>query len=103
MESKYCSSQSLGGKAGATELTNRNQKWLANYEALKAYIAEHHHLPSKSATDGKWMLNFAKYVRKTIKEGKCEDWKREMFESLLSERHLDEHTGGRKPKRLQDE
>lgn len=73
-------------------------KWLANYEALKKYIDEHHHLPPKSATDGKWMLNFAKYTRKTIKEGKCEEWKKEMFEELMSERRLDEHTGGRRKK-----
>lgn len=75
-----------------------DEKWLANYEALRTYIDEHHHLPPKSATDGKWMLNFAKYTRKTIKEGKCQGWKREMFESLMNERHLDEHTGGRKKK-----
>lgn len=42
-------------------------KWLANFECLKAYIAEHHHLPPKSATDGKWMLNFAKYTRKKLR------------------------------------
>lgn len=53
-----------------------DEKWIANYEALKAYIDEHHHLPPKNATDGKWMLNFAKYTRKTIKEGKREEWKR---------------------------
>ena len=27
-------------------------KWLANYEALKAYIDEHHHLPPKNAPLG---------------------------------------------------
>ena len=75
-----------------------DSKWLANFECLKAYIAEHHHLPPKSATDGKWMLNFAKYTRKKIKEGTLDDWKREMFEALMAERHLDEHTGGRRKK-----
>lgn len=75
-----------------------DSKWLSNFECLKAYIAEHHHLPPKSATDGKWMLNFAKYTRKKIKEGTLDDWKREMFESLMAERWMDEHTGGRKKK-----
>lgn len=69
------------------------EKWLSNFEALKAYIDDHHHLPPKSATDGKWMLNFAKYICKTIKERKCAEWKKEMFERLMAERHLDEHTG----------
>lgn len=65
-------------------------KWLANFECLKAYIAEHHHLPPKSATEGKWMLNFAKYTRRKIKKGSLDDWKRVMFESLMAERYLDE-------------
>ena len=31
---------------------NRDERWLANYEALKAYIDEHHHLPPKNAPLG---------------------------------------------------
>lgn len=34
------------------------------------------------------------YVRKTIKEGTCDEWKQEMFEGLMSERWMEEHTGG---------
>lgn len=76
-----------------------DEKWMANYEALKAYIEEHHHLPPKNAPLGaKYLLNFSKYVRKTIKEGTCDGWKHDMFERLMNERHLDEHTGGRKRK-----
>lgn len=77
--------------------SKNDENWLANYEALKAYVDEHHHLPPKNAPFGaKYLLNFAKYVRRTIKEGTCDEWKREMFESLMSERWMDEHTGGRK-------
>lgn len=37
-----------------------DENWLANYEALKAYIDEHHHLPPKNAPLGaKYLLNFA--------------------------------------------
>lgn len=80
-------------------LTKRDEKWMENYEALKTYINEHHHLPPKDAPLGaKYLLNWCKYVRKTIKEGTCDEWKKEMFESLMAERHLDEHTGGRKKK-----
>lgn len=42
-------------------VTKTDEKWLHNYECLKAYIDEHHHLPPKSATDGKWMLNFGSH------------------------------------------
>ena len=78
-------------------MSKTDEKWLANFECLKAYIAEHHHLPPKNAPLGaKYLLNFAKYVRRTIKEGTCDDWKKEMFERLMEERWVDEHTGGRK-------
>lgn len=78
-------------------MSKNDEKWMANYEALKAYIDEHHHLPPKNAPLGaKYLLNFAKYVRRTIKEGTCDEWKRELFESLMAERHLDVHTGGRR-------
>lgn len=81
------------------KISKNDEKWLANYEALKAYIDEHHHLPPKNAPLGaKYLFNFAKYVRKTIKEGTCDEWKKEMFESLMAERHLNEHTGGLKKK-----
>lgn len=50
--------------------SKNDEKWLANYEALKAYIDEHHHLPPKNAPYGaKYLLNWSKYVRRTIKEG----------------------------------
>ena len=80
-------------------MQKNEEKWLANYEALKTYIDEHHHLPPKNAPLGaKYLLNWCKYIRKPIKEETCEEWKREMFESLMNERHLNEHTGSRKPK-----
>lgn len=71
------------------------EKWLHNFECLKVYIDEHHHLPPKNAPLGaKYLLNWCKYVRKTIKEGTCDEWKKEMFEGLMAERS-NEHTGGR--------
>lgn len=94
----------MANKNGFDNLCNRDEKWLANFEALKAYIDEHHHLPPKNAPLGaKYLLNWSKYVRRTIKEGTCDEWKKEMFESLMSEslmseRWSDEHTGGRRKK-----
>lgn len=76
-----------------------DENWLANYDALKVYIDEHYHIPPQNAPLGaKYLLNFSKYVRRTIKEGTCDEWKRDLFEALMNERHLDEHTGGRRRK-----
>ena len=33
-------------------MAKNEENWLANYEALKEYIDEHHHLPSKDAPLG---------------------------------------------------
>lgn len=44
---------------------------------------------AKSTFDGKRMLNFAKYIRETIKEGKCNEWKSNMFDDLMTELRLD--------------
>lgn len=50
----------MAGKNGFDKLTNRDEKWLANYEDLKAYIDEHQHLPPKNAPLGaKYLLNKA--------------------------------------------
>ena len=77
-------------------MAKNDEKWLANYEALKAYIDEHHHLPDKHKVENRGLLNFSKYTRKKIKEGTLDEEKRVMFEELLAERWMDEHTGGRK-------
>lgn len=76
--------------------TKNDENWLANYEALKAYIDEHHHLPSKdSGMNAKYLLNWVKYQRKRMKAGLMNDEQRVMLESLLDSRST-EHTGGRK-------
>lgn len=77
--------------------SKNDEKWMMNYVALKAYIDEYHHLPPKNAPLGaKFLLNFAKYTRKTIREGKCDEWKKEMFEGLMRESWMEEYTGGRR-------
>lgn len=77
--------------------SKNDEKWMNNYEALKSYIDEHHHLPPKNAPVGaKYLLNWSKYVRRTIKGGTCYEWKQEMFETLMSERWREEHKGGRR-------
>lgn len=79
--------------------SKNDENWLAFCNELRMYVEEHRLFPQRNAPLGaKYLLNFAKYVRRTIKEGTCDEWKRELFESLMSERHLEEHTGGRKKK-----
>ena len=72
-------------------------KWTTNYEALKAYIAEHGHLPDKHKIESRALLSWAKYQKRKIKEGTLDEEKRVMFESLLATRST-EHTGGRRKK-----
>lgn len=76
-------------------MAKNDEKWLANYEALKEYIDEHHHLPDKHKVENRGLLNFSKYTRKKIKEGTLDEEKRVMFEELLATRSA-EHTRGRR-------
>ena len=72
-----------------------DEKWLANYDGLKTYIEEHHHLLDKHKEENRGLLNFSKYTRKKIKEGTLDEEKRVMFEEMLATRSA-EHTGGRR-------
>ena len=72
-------------------------RWIANYEALKAYILERGHLPDKHVVENRALLSWAKYQRKKIKEETLDEEKRELFESLLDTRST-EHTRGRRKK-----
>lgn len=70
-----------------------DERWLANYEALKAHVSETGHFCDKHSRLNNWV----RYQRKCIKAGTLEDWKRELFEELAASRS-DSHTGGRKRK-----
>ena len=78
-------------------MSKNEDKWMANYEALKAYMAEHGHLPDKHVVENRALLSWAKYNRRKIKEGSLDAEKRDMFEALLASRST-EHTGGRRKK-----
>lgn len=57
-------------------MTN-DDRWLQKYEALKAYVDEHHHCPNKHCT----LYNAQKYYRRKMKDGhflliKRGSWKR---------------------------
>ena len=76
--------------------TRNEDNWLANYEALKVYIDEHHHLPDKHKVENRGLLNFSKYTRKKIKEETLDEEKARELESVLNMRDLTIHTGGRR-------
>ena len=76
--------------------TRNEDNWLANYEALKVYIDEHHHLPDKHKVENRGLLNFSKYTRKKIKEGTLDEEKARELESVLNMCDLSIHTGGRR-------
>lgn len=70
-----------------------DEMWLANFEALKAHVAETGHFANKHTR-----LNaFVKYTRKKLNAGMLEEWKKELFLELAESRS-DSHTGGRKKK-----
>lgn len=81
-------------KNSSTELNNRDANFVVFCDELRAYVEEHHLFPAKHHK----LLNQVKYVRKKIKEGTLEDWKRAMFEEIVNSRDLSIHTGGRKQK-----
>ncbi len=54
-------------------MTTRNeQKWQENYAQLKRYIEEHRHLPDKKKVEYRGLLNWWKYNKKLIKQGKLD-------------------------------
>lgn len=69
--------------------------WNQNFELLKAYIEEHHHLPDKKKVVNRGLLSWAKYQRKKIKTGTLDEEKTILFLALMDSRSK-EHTGGRR-------
>lgn len=72
-----------------------SESWQQNYELLKAYIEEHHHLPDKKKVENRGLLSWAKYQRKRIKAGALDEEKVRLFLELMDSRSK-EHCGGRR-------
>lgn len=78
-------------------LANKNdENFIAFCTEFRAYVEVHGLFPPKHTN----LLSRLKYTRKKIKDGILENWKHEMFESLMAERWMDEHTGGRRKKEM---
>ena len=78
------------------------ERWHQNFELLKTYIEEHHHLPDKKEVENRGLLSWAKFQRKKIKAGTLdEEMVRQahqpigLFLELIDSRSK-EHTGGRR-------
>lgn len=75
---------------------NKNeQNWMANYEAVKAHVAETGHFPDKHSIGNNWV----RYQRKRLKAGLMPEEQKRLFEELAASRS-DSHTGGRKKNEL---
>ena len=70
------------------------ESWNQDFESLKAYIEEHHHLPDKKKVENRGLLSWAKYQRKRIKAGALDEEKTRLFLELMDSRS-NEHCGGR--------
>ena len=81
----------MASKNGFDKLTNRDEKWMANFEALKAHVAETGHFPNKHTQLNNWV----RYQRKRIKAGTMPEDQLNLFNEIASARSTD-HTGGRK-------
>lgn len=45
-------------------------KWNANYDALKAFVETYRNLPNKKKVENRGLLNWWKYNQRLIKQGK---------------------------------
>ena len=52
--------------------TKREQNWDENYANLKQYIELHRHLPDKKKVENRGLLNWWKYNKRLIKQGKLD-------------------------------
>ena len=77
-------------------ISKSEENWITNYEALKVYIDEHHHLPDKHKVENRGLLSW-KYQMKKKKAGTLTEEQERMLQELAESRST-EHTGGRRKK-----
>ena len=68
--------------------TKNEQKWQENYAQLKRYIEEHRHLPDKKKVEFRGLLNWWKYNKKLIKQGKPDKDRMMLLQELSDMRDL---------------
>ena len=70
----------------------RSQNWFRNYELLKAYVKENKHLPGKRRVENRGLLNWWKYNRKLILQGKLDKERVQMLDELGQMRDMPRST-----------
>ena len=78
-------------------MAKQEEIWYANYEALKAHVAQTGHFPNKHCQLNNWV----KYQRKRIKAGFMSEEQKQLFLELAATRS-GAHTGGRRKKSAPD-
>ena len=68
--------------------TKLELKWLGNYNQLKQYIELHRHLPDKKKVDNRGLLNWWKYNKRLIKQGKLDAERTALLQELSAMREL---------------
>ena len=78
-------------------MAKQEENWYANYEALKAHVAQTGHFCNKHSQLNNWV----KYQRKRIKAGLMSEEQKQLFLELAASRS-GAHTGGRRKKSAPD-
>lgn len=61
----------------------QDERWLAKYNEIMAFMAENHRNPSKHRIEEHLMLNWVKHNRKLLKAGKMAPERVEMMGKLV--------------------
>lgn len=73
------------------------ENWQKNYDALRAFVAEHHQLPDKHKIEDRGLLNWWKYNIKKMKRGELSEEKKTMLCLLSDMRKVKKHTWREEP------
>ncbi len=48
-------------------MSKKEENWIANYDALKAHLMEHHRLPQKTVLEGRSMLTGGSISKRNVR------------------------------------
>lgn len=85
----------------SAKITNE-ERWWKNYEALKAFVAEHRQLPDKHKVDNRGLLNWWKYNMKKMKQDELSEDKVSALSSLSDMRRVKRQTWRNEPDLFSD-
>ena len=66
----------------------REEIWMKNYNALREYIHTHHQLPDKKKVENRGLLNWWKYNKRSIKEGRLDAERTRLLQELSDMRKI---------------